>query len=335
MTAPAIPQSFNIQQANGQVYLTWGIVAGAATYDVERSTDGVTYASVGTPSVNSYLDTTATLNTLYYYKVASVSATADTSGYTDPKQAIPTLTGKLSLGQIRLMSQQRADRVNSNFVTMPEWNTYINQSYFELYDLLTTTFEDYYLAPPLSFQTDGNYMYDLPDGTNYSGAPAFYKLSGVDCGLNDADNAFITLNRFEFIDRNKFIFPNVGSSFFGVFNLKYKIMADKIHFIPVPAANQQIRLWYQPRLTELLQDTDVVDGVSGWTEYIITDAAIKALQKEESPVDVLFAQKMALIKRIEASAANRDIGQPATISDARKNNRWGQGGGSGGSSAGW
>jgi hypothetical protein len=235
------------------------------------------------------------------------------------------------------MAQQRADRVNSNFVTLTEWNSYINQSYYELYDLLTTVYEDYYLAAPILFQTDGvNYQYDLPNGSNYDGAPAFYKLYGVDCGLNTNNNSFITLNRFEFADRNRFIFPNLGSTFYGVFNLKYKVIGDKLHFIPTPAANQTIRFWYQPRLTELLADNDVMDGISGWTEYVIVDSAIKALQKEESDVSVLYAQKGALIKRIQDSAMNRDQGQPACISDVRNNNRWGRGNGPGnGGGAGW
>jgi hypothetical protein len=71
-------------------------------------------------------------------------------------------------------------------------------------------------------------------------------------------------------------------------------------------------------MTELLKDTDFCDGVSGWTEYIIIDAAIKALQKEESDVTILAAQKMSMLDRIEAAAENRDAGEPDTLSDTRR-----------------
>lgn len=95
-------------------------------------------------------------------------------------------------------------------------------------------------------------------------------------------------------------------------------------FIPTPSGSQTIRVWYVPRVTQLLQETDMLDGVSGWTEYVIVDAAIKALQKEESDTSVLMAQKMALIKRIEESAMNRDVGQPDCISDSRtRSSIWG------------
>ena len=57
------------------------------------------------------------------------------------------------------------------------------------------------------------------------------------------------------------------------------------------------------------------DGVSGWEEYIVIDAAIKCLQKEESDVSVLMSQKSAIAKRIEAAAENRDAGEPSKVTD--------------------
>jgi hypothetical protein len=335
MPAPAIPQNLYAQQSNGTVYLSWSLTAGATSYDVQRSTDGVSFASVATPSTNSYLDASVTINTLYYYQIAAVGS-GGTSGYTTAVQAIPTLSGKESLGAIRLMAKQRADRVNSNFVTLPEWNSYINQSYYELYDLLTTVYEDYFLAPPLTFSTNGqDFQYDVPNGQNYDGAPALYKLYGVDCGLNTTDNAFISLNKYEFIDRNAFIFPNLGSTFYGVFNLKYRLMGDKLNFIPTPAGNQIIRVWYQPRLSILIQDTDVMDGISGWNEYVVVRAAKFALDKEESDSSKLDAELAFLKQRIEDSAMNRDQGQPSAISNVRNNSRFGRGGSQGGSWGGW
>lgn len=250
-----------------------------------------------------------------------------TSGlFTSAASAVPTSMGEMCLSQIRLASQQRADRVNSNFITMPEWNQMINQSMYELYDLLITTYADYYLAPAMTFTADGStYLYPLPNGTNYSGVAAFYKMMGVDLCLNTANNAWVTINKFNFIDRNKFVYPNTASTIYGVFNLQYRVMGSNIEFIPTPTGGQQIRIWYVPRLPQLLLDTDITtSSVSGWIEYVIVDAAIKALQKEESDVSVLMAQKAALKMRIEESASNRDAGAPDKISDVRSNsNPWG------------
>lgn len=328
MAAPATPRNLYVQQGNGQVFLSWDICTGATSYTVQRSTDNVTFSSLGSAVVNNYLDTTCTIGTQYFYKVYSTNSDGDSSA-TSSQSAIPAYTGIEPLGALRLQAQQRADRVNSNFVTLPEWNNYINQSYFELYDLLVSLYEDYYYQTYV-FQTDGTSSeYALPNGvltdaTTGAVARPFYKLLGVDLGLANNNNAKVSVHKFDLIERNRYVYPNITSTFMGVFNLRYRIMGSNIKFIPTPSAGQYITLWYVPRLTRLLKDIDMCDGVSGWTEYIIIDAAIKALQKEESDVSVLMAQKQALIDRIQSTAMNRDAGQPDTISPTR--NRTGGGG---------
>jgi hypothetical protein len=102
---------------------------------------------------------------------------------------------------------------------------------------------------------------------------------------------------------------------------------------PLPQANQTIRVWYVPEMTTLAVDADEVKGVSGWTEYIIIDAAIKCMQKEESDVSVLMAQKAAMLKRIDGAAANRDAGEPQTVCESTNPNSafpYGNAGGQGG-----
>lgn len=327
MAIPSIPSNFYVQEANQETLCTWDIVGGATSYDVQRSTDGVIFASVATPSVNSFLDTTVVVGTLYYYQVASVNISG-TSGYTSPQQIVPAPIGDMSLAGIRLAAQQRADRVGSNFVTMPEWNTYINLALYELYDLLTTVYEDYFLAPRARFTTTGNTtgIYPLPDGnitfTDISGnsfvAPPFYKLSGVDLALNTSQNAFVTVKKYNLIDRNRYVYPNATSTIYGVYNLQYRVMGGNIEFIPVPSGNQTIQLLYIPRLRSLLQDTDISTlGYSGWLQYAIVRAAKYALDKEESDTTKLDAELIFLKGRIEETAQNRDAGRPDTISDVR------------------
>jgi len=338
---PSIPQGFYTSQGNRQVLVSWDITAGATSYDVQRSTDGVTYASIAAPAINQYLDTSVTVGTQYYYKVASVN-TDGTSPYTTPQNLVPTPTGEQSLGEMRTAAQQRADRVNSQFVTTPEWNSYINQAMYELYDLLITQYEDYFKAPSANFIVNGSsFIYPLPDGTttfinssgsNFAAAP-LYKLLGVDLAVNTASNGYVTIPKFNFIDRNTFVYPNTASTIYGVFNLRYRMMGSNIEFIPTPSGNQQIRIQYIPRLPKLLMDTDLTTtGISDWNEYIILKAAILALTKEESDTSRLETQLQYQIDRITASSANRDAGQPDTISNTRGSagNGWGRGGSAGG-----
>jgi len=333
LTITSIPNNFSVQTANSQVLLTWNSSAGATSYQIQRSVDNIIYVNYATTSVNSFLDTTVTRGITYFYQVASINVSG-TSPFTQPQSAVPTLTGELSLGQIRLQAQQRADRVNSNFVTTSEWNNYINQAMFELYDLLTTVYEDYFIASPVNFITDGkNFLFPVPDGvltfldsnSNPFIPPPFFKLRGVDLALNNATNAYVTVKRFNFVDRNRFVYPNTASTIYGVFNLQYRLIGSNIEFIPTPSASQKIQLWYQPRLQQLLLDSDVTTiGISGWIEYVIVRAAKYALDKEESDTTVLTQEIAYLKQRIESSAMNRDEGEADTISDVRSGN-WADG----------
>lgn len=219
-----------------------------------------------------------------------------------------------------LASRQRADMVpngytpaltgNGFFVTEPELISYINQSLFELYDLLISCFgANYYVkAPPYSFVTDGtNEQFALPAD--------FYKLLGVDLLLASAPDARVGLRQFEFKDRNRYTAPN-SQAFYGRTNLRYRLNGSNLWLTPMPTGGQTMQVWYVPKMVTLANLSDTSDGVSGWTEYIICDAAIKCLQKEESDVSVLMAEKAALIQRIQAMADSRDIGSPHTVSDS-------------------
>lgn len=340
---PPFQQQTYLQQGNREVLVSWNVVSGATSYNVYRNTTGIAptlpAAALATVTTPKYLDTSALPNTQYYYWVSSLNGSGESSlTAPTPSSIIPVVAGEMSLSQIRLMSQQKADRINSNFVTLPEWNSFINLAADELYDLVTTVFEDYYIAEPVYFTTNGSSLsYPIPDGINTfqdaAGAnivpEPLYKLCGVDLGLNNAPNGFVTVQKYNFIDRNRYVFPNTASTIYGVFGLQYRVVGNKLRFIPQPSSNQPIRLWYIPRRRQLLNDTDTTDGFNGWTNYIIARAAKYALDKEESDTSKLDAEILYLKQRIEESAPNRDAGQPDTISDGRMASGFGPDGGGG------
>jgi hypothetical protein len=290
-----------------------------------------------------------------------------------------------------------ADRVNSNFVSTPEWNKFINLAADELYDLITTTFDDYQMYQPVYFTTGAgpirdsvangviytivsvgttttaqwnalgaptvapgqafvatatqdipgtgtvqispsSAVYPMPDGVsafqdaagNSIVPPPIYKLAGIDLGLNNAPNGFVTVSRYNFIDRNRYVFPNTASTIYGVFGLQYRFLNNTIRFIPLPSSQQPIGIWYIPRRVQLLQDTDISEGYNGWLRYVIVRAAKYALDKEETDTSKLDSELLFLKSRIEESAPNRDEGQADTVADARSAQGYGPDGSSGG-----
>lgn len=361
MSLSAIPTQPILQTGNGQNFLTWNIVAGITNYSVRRSTDGVTFTVIASPTTNYYLDSTVSIGTNYYYSVASVSASG-TSGYTvsQPSSITPCAPGQINLGYLRYQARLRADMLKSNFVTNDEWNLLLNNSIMELYDLLVTKFgEDYFLAPPLIITSSSLQAYDLPNGTNYlntdgipdpSGtpAPACYKVYGLDLNSYGAQlnnpQGWRSMSRFNWADRNKFNFllgaasNNVSGQYC---QFQYREMGTQIYILPINSG-QYFRLWYVPLNSQLLQDTDMMPfGYSAWWEYPVLDAAAKALEKQQlfDQAQALMNRKAAMEVRIETTAANRDVGMPNCATNSRAmlgDSNFGGGNGTGwGGGGGW
>jgi uncharacterized membrane protein YgcG len=89
----------------------------------------------------------------------------------------------------------------------------------------------------------------------------------------------------------------------------------------------------------MLLDTDMLPfSFTGWVEYVINDSAKKAMIKEESlqKWTALDNANTTIRERIETTAANRDVGQPNTVSNTRSSmgdpgfSNWGNGFGGGG-----
>lgn len=316
-------------------------------------------------------------------------------------------SSQVTLGSLRLQAQQRADLVNNPAVTTPEWNNYISQSRKELFDIMVGAYgNNYHIATPYQFRTNGSgQAYRLPDGSpdfqdiTGSTAAQCYKVTGVDLQYSASPNGWLTLRRFEWIERNRFAMPNTQTNWVGYTNLRYAINGNNLYMAPVPQAGQLVQLWYIPTPTSLQfnlpcgttlftnvvttadttglavgmnvygtgiptntqissvgstsivvtnsisatltsnilsfwNDATMIDGLAGWEEYVVIDAAIKAQIKQEGDYVPLAQQKADMKVRIEAMAEGRDAGQAFHVSDvAGMNGMWGSddGGWGGGS----
>lgn len=360
MPVPAAPTGLTAEQSDGQIILTWAEASGATSYSIQRSTDGVNFTNLATTSgiQYQYIDAqvppailTPAIGTMYWYQVAGINGSG-TGAYSGAANMVPAYPAEMSLFELRLRVRQRSDRVGSQFVTDSELNTFIRLAAYELYDILMTSYEDWFATNYFSIVTDGSTQnYPVPNGvTNYLGnasngtsgtpAPAFYKLAGMDLNVNTSvlTPSRVTLLRFNFIERNKYVYPNSTSTIYGVYNMRYRLMGNQINIIPVPAGGQTLIGWYSPRLPRLLADTDVTTiGVSGWLEYVIVRGAIYMLGKEEgTDVSTLKEELLFLKQRITEASQNRDTGVPDTISATRQDPVFGGNGfGGGGSNAGW
>lgn len=348
MSVPYQPTNVAAEQADGNILLTWTGVLNATGYIVQRSTDGVNFSTLATLGlVNQYLDALPGTGILYYYQVAATNSSG-TSTYSSIVQMVAAPPSEMSLGELRLRAQQTADRVNNNFVLTTEWNAFLRLAMYELYDILITSYQDLFSSEIAYINTNGTtQLYPIPNGyDNYLGgtyggvsgtpAKALYQIVGMDLGVNTSNNAWVNIVRFNFSDRNKYVYPSSTSTIYGVYNMAYRPMGDFFDIIPIPAGNQQIRIWYAPKLGALLRDTDLTTlGYSGWLRYPIVRAAKYALDKEESDTTKLDQELSFLKTRIEQASQGRDAGMPDTISNTRRDSVYGGTGFGGYGQAGW
>lgn len=222
--------------------------------------------------------------------------------------ALPSMT----LAEIRTAAKQRADMVNSSFVSDAEWNSFINGSGYALYDILVASYGEDYFSTTYSFTTDGtSERYALPSG--------FYKLLGVEVLI--ASSQYVTLKPFKFGERNRFARP--GTVILGdLANLQYRLNGSFLWLQPMAASGQTVRIWYVPQWTALTADATTFDGISGWLDYVVVDAARKALVKEESDTAQLERELAELKDRIVGQAPNRDTAGPVRVTDVYAGADW-------------
>jgi hypothetical protein len=210
----------------------------------------------------------------------------------------------MTLAEIRTLVRQRADMEGSQFVTDAEVNKYINASYAELYDILVSRFDDYFSTTATFTLSGGANSYALPSD--------FYKARGLDLQVNGSDWA--TVRAFNFQERNA-RGRATSRLAYGFRNVTYRVMGSNLKFLPEDNAAGTYRFWYIPRFTPLASDSSQMGDVLDFEEYVVVDAAIKCLIKEESDPSALMAIKEQLKQRILSMAADRDVGEPEKISD--------------------
>ncbi len=221
--------------------------------------------------------------------------------------------------------RQRADMENNYFVSDVEVQTYINAGLAELHDLLIQTYgQDYYISSK-DFNTAANIdTYAINDSTasHDIAATDFYKIRGLDAKING--DQWFTISPFNFNERNV---NQEGSitNIWGIANTRYRLVGGNLVITPKPTSVMAVKLWYIPTAQQFNSATPATStttfaDINGYAEYVVIDAAIKCLQKEESDVQVLMVQKQAMKKRIEESASNRDAGSPLTVSDVYRAN---------------
>lgn len=120
--------------------------------------------------------------------------------------------------------------------------------------------------------------------------------------------------------------PQIGMSVFGIAispGTTITAVGSNTITLSLPALSTQSGVPLQ-----IFDYNTQIDGIAGWEEYIVIDAAIKCKDKEESDVSVLAGRRQEKKAEIEGMAANRDPGSAAKTADVQTD-IWNNGNGNG------
>lgn len=90
----------------------------------------------------------------------------------------------------------------------------------------------------------------------------------------------------------------------------------KISFLPQPSTGTFI-VQYIAAPTDLASGSDTFVFPLAWDEWVILDAAIQVLSKDDLPWSHLAARKQEIEEEIDAAASSRDLLESAHIRDVR------------------
>jgi hypothetical protein len=209
-----------------------------------------------------------------------------------------------TLAQIREKVRQRADIQNEKKrYPDSELDRYINDSYKELYATLVR----HSLIREEAQQritADGSVAYNLEDN--------HYSTLGV---FKEESRHYRRLRKHSHRHR-----PHGAQEAINGEAFRYRIAKSggvkRIELVPRPQNGVYV-LVYVPILADLTEE-DEMDAVLSYDEYVVIDAAIKALRKENSDTSNLMSEKAAIEVRIIAAAEAEEMTEAYTIARSRR-----------------
>lgn len=234
----------------------------------------------------------------------------------------------VSLSDLQTSSLLKADMLNSAFIAgygqpgPSELNNMINHSVGRLYAGLCDLNQDYNISL-MSFVLTGNSLTtNFLDITTLPslGYPAYWKVRQVEMMAPSASSAdpFTPMKSIEMRQRHRYARFILNP----VLRAPENVFCDwgtKIEILPAVSSAGTYNLLYIPQVGILSNLTDSIDGyfmsTSGFDEWISLDVAMKCLQKEESDVSVLQAQKDEVWMQMKQSMGARNASEPKKIVD--------------------
>lgn len=220
----------------------------------------------------------------------------------------------VTLGELATRVRYEADLVNNKFVTDTMLYQFISDSHAVLYNkLLRADPERYMREQTPTLDSNGEFEADSD----------YYGTVSMEWSDSSNEGIYVHIARIAGVESNQFDHDQntsggVPVGWHPIYNTATPT-TPKFRILPNPESRYTIRHKYTVAPAALTTSTDTVDGIAGWEEYVVIDAAIKCRIREESSVTALEKRLARFEDELDSIIEARNVGSAGRVIDVRTN----------------
>lgn len=207
----------------------------------------------------------------------------------------------VTLATIRTMIQDEADVRDPPF-SDAMLNRWINIAKAKFYDLITQADPDRFWKETTISVVSGTGDYSLPSDHLFTHIVAVLKTNGN----------YQLMERFQIDETYDYQDSDSERTF-----TRYRVVGSNIRFIPTPGWSGTVKHCYIPVLSDLSSDTDTIDCVNGWEEYIVADVCAKCRSREEGDNREFVARRREIEQHIKSLGSRRNVSKPDKVGNRK------------------
>jgi hypothetical protein len=220
--------------------------------------------------------------------------------------------------------RSRVDRTGSSFVSDAEITGWLNEGLAELWDIVTSTDQDYVIEQDDVAIVAGTSSYDLSTFD-----PEILRVRGVTLQISGANYTLAPCSiRERDHDQAAFVVPSgcvceLGSPHGSPY--RYRLSGDSLVITPEPRESSTATVFYTPKPTALVTGPSTTDASlqDHWLKYAIYSACVEVRDKEEEDSSSYAGKKNEIERRIKKAIRSRTT-DPKRVVDVN-NGGWGYG----------
>jgi hypothetical protein len=215
-----------------------------------------------------------------------------------------TATASVLMTDVR----QLTDTENDAHIADAYLLTLIDRSYNKLYRQIATQYESF-------FDTEDTSKSLIVGQRTYALPATLMHLKAVDLVRGDDR---IPLRRFSLPQRSSFTrdprFLPFGAERQRTY-YRYKAEANNLRIDPLPDTTEPLIITYVPRPVRITSGSDTFDVIAGFDDFIIYDAAIQVLMRQERDPSQYVALRQDALQGVIATVSPREVSDTVNVSD--------------------